>query len=157
MHLHRRALEKAATARDEERVSREDARHLARRRDEISNRTKSVPRDVERVDLERAQRERLPRLEKARLSGYAPLVGYVSQDGAHVEACRNLFVAADVIVVMVSAPDGLERDIGLGHEPDHGAGLRGIDERSLLRLLANDEIRIVVREAWDRNDSHEHF
>ncbi len=76
----------------------------------------------------------------------------VADDVDRVLACQ-LLVAADVIPVVVRAPDSAKSDPLTPDGFAHRAGFGGVDDRRVA-ALGDDEVRVVVLEARDGNDSH---
>ncbi len=63
-------------------------------------------------------------------------------------------VAAHVVPMVVRVEDGDELEALGGENLEHGLGLGGINDDSVVSPLGNDQIRIVITETGDRNHAH---
>ena len=142
-------------------------------RDDVCHRAERVARDVEDTDLQPPDLERLVLLKVLRLSRDPAAIARVAVDAIDTELRAHLLVAADVIVVVMRAEDGDDADVltivigerrevattvlgarSLVDRAEDGPGFGGVDDRRLLRLAADEQVGVVVREAGDRDDAH---
>ena len=96
----------------------------ARARREVRDGAEGVAGDVDAAGLDVGHADDVARVDLARLGGNAPAIGDVRHD-LEGELARELLVAADVVVVMVGAPDGDEANALSAH----GARARGRPRR----------------------------
>ena len=146
-----RALEEPPTARHEHRVPGKDSVFH-----DVRHRAERVTGHVKRPERQARDLERRPLLDPDRLPRNPTLcqITRVSVDGQVAETAPQRLVGAHVVPVVVGVQDGHEVEPLAREGREHGLRVRGIHHDRLAPPFLGHEIRIVVTQTRNGDDTH---
>ena len=121
--------------------------------DEVGQRAQRVTRDVDAARLDVAHAHDVPGVDSARHAGDALAIRHV-RDDFEPQLLGQLLVAADVVPVVVRAPDGPRAYAFALQRVAHRRRLGGVDDGGVPRAV-DDQVGVVVFQARDGNDAHQ--